>query len=126
MSDFFDLDAKIKEKYMYEYNTGYFQTPTKDHFRILTRSYALPELKVDKLQSWLEIKMNKSSLILSKLMDRIMINMTSILSNEVFHLGENQKATLTTGGHKLYNKVLMEVLILIIMRMFQNLIGPDY
>lgn len=111
MSDFFNMDGKIKEKYSYEYNTGYFQTPTKDHFRILTGSYALPELKVDQTQHKTEINMNKSSIALSKLMDRIMTNMTTILSNDVFHLTKEQQNSLTIAGQESYKKALMQAVM---------------
>jgi isopenicillin N synthase-like dioxygenase len=68
MKKFFESDKETKKKYSYSHTIGYYELPFKQHFKILTGNYNLPNTKGTTLETSVEK--------LSRLMDKLMLKLT--------------------------------------------------
>jgi isopenicillin N synthase-like dioxygenase len=90
---FFSEDSKIKKKYSYTYNIGYYDSSFKQHLKILTGNYNTPNLESRNTDSINEKNMKNSTSQLSKTMDNIMKKLTL---SSLFNLTNEQTKYLST------------------------------
>jgi isopenicillin N synthase-like dioxygenase len=93
---FFSLDSAIKEKYSYNYNIGYYNLTFKQHLKILTGNYNVPDLKQNSDTDTIgERDMKKALIELSNVMDNLMLKLTL---SQIFGLKKEQMTNLSIFG----------------------------
>lgn len=95
IKQFFNKEENIKNNYSYSHNIGYYQNNFKQHFKIMTGDYNLPNLQEQKNDTSI-----KSMIFISKLMDKLMKTLFINTKNSVFELQNDDLQYLSVNNNQ--------------------------